>query len=365
MHGMTTRCTTRLSSDPRCQAARAQSQRVVGRRLGGAEQRWAAGRGVGAAPSLCAAPTMYWWDPDALRDAWGPACQPPIASVWPPRREPPAQLPPSAGRGSGAPRCAARRPASPEHRNRPEDCVGDRRRRAGGRNSVARAPGAALPDAPLGGALGLATAACSSSRAFLAHLPHPGPLLTHPDGLEMTASPFEATNGHQEASPSGDYQPNCILITGGAGERCRGRAAGWAASRKRQTERRPPPPRPQASSRPGWSSSWCSRIPTPRRVQEGAPRFDAAWVVGGRGPARASPRPPPDLLAESNNLARPCAPLHVPSRRLCRRRSCPRACLHPTPARARPALQVVVLDKLDYCATLNNLASVRNCPNFK
>ena len=30
-----------------------------------------------------------------------------------------------------------------------------------------------------------------------------------------------------------------------------------------------------------------------------------------------------------------------------------------------PALQIVVLDKLDYCATLNNLASVRSHPNFK
>ena len=29
------------------------------------------------------------------------------------------------------------------------------------------------------------------------------------------------------------------------------------------------------------------------------------------------------------------------------------------------ALQIVVLDKLDYCATLTNLASVRSHPNFK
>ncbi len=38
------------------------------------------------------------------------------------------------------------------------------------------------------------------------------------------------------------------------------------------------------------------------------------------------------------------------------------------PRRSHPAcapLQVVVLDKLDYCATLNNLAAVRNAPNFK
>jgi dTDP-D-glucose 4,6-dehydratase len=28
-------------------------------------------------------------------------------------------------------------------------------------------------------------------------------------------------------------------------------------------------------------------------------------------------------------------------------------------------LQVVVLDKLDYCATLNNLAAVRDHANFK
>lgn len=32
------------------------------------------------------------------------------------------------------------------------------------------------------------------------------------------------------------------------------------------------------------------------------------------------------------------------------------------PARA---LQIVVLDKLDYCATLNNLSSVMESPNFK
>jgi len=36
-----------------------------------------------------------------------------------------------------------------------------------------------------------------------------------------------------------------------------------------------------------------------------------------------------------------------------------------SPPPARRALQVVVLDKLDYCATLNNLAAVRNAPNFK
>ena len=28
-------------------------------------------------------------------------------------------------------------------------------------------------------------------------------------------------------------------------------------------------------------------------------------------------------------------------------------------------LQIVVLDKLDYCATLNNLSSVKDCPNFR
>jgi hypothetical protein len=37
----------------------------------------------------------------------------------------------------------------------------------------------------------------------------------------------------------------------------------------------------------------------------------------------------------------------------------------PAPACLLPALQIVVLDKLDYCATLNNLASVRSHPNFK
>ncbi|PRW61216.1 GDP-L-fucose synthase 2 [Chlorella sorokiniana] len=31
----------------------------------------------------------------------------------------------------------------------------------------------------------------------------------------------------------------------------------------------------------------------------------------------------------------------------------------------QPQTKVVVLDKLDYCATLNNLAAVRNAPNFK
>lgn len=47
--------------------------------------------------------------------------------------------------------------------------------------------------------------------------------------------------------------------------------------------------------------------------------------------------------------------------------------LAPAPGEGAPApeagpcspLQVVVLDKLDYCATLNNLAAVRNAPNFK
>ncbi len=29
------------------------------------------------------------------------------------------------------------------------------------------------------------------------------------------------------------------------------------------------------------------------------------------------------------------------------------------------ALQVVVLDKLDYCATLSNLESIKNCLNFR
>lgn len=30
-----------------------------------------------------------------------------------------------------------------------------------------------------------------------------------------------------------------------------------------------------------------------------------------------------------------------------------------------PAVQVIVLDKLDYCATLSNLESVRSKPNFR
>jgi hypothetical protein len=34
-------------------------------------------------------------------------------------------------------------------------------------------------------------------------------------------------------------------------------------------------------------------------------------------------------------------------------------------SRARALLQVVVLDKLDYCASLKNLDAVRECPNFK
>ncbi|KAK3271374.1 rhm1-like protein [Cymbomonas tetramitiformis] len=33
--------------------------------------------------------------------------------------------------------------------------------------------------------------------------------------------------------------------------------------------------------------------------------------------------------------------------------------------RAYPQYKIVVLDKLDYCASLNNLASVKDCPNFK
>lgn len=49
--------------------------------------------------------------------------------------------------------------------------------------------------------------------------------------------------------------------------------------------------------------------------------------------------------------------------------SCPHA-PPPAPTRFAPCpparrLQIVVLDKLDYCATLNNLASVRAHPNFK
>lgn len=39
----------------------------------------------------------------------------------------------------------------------------------------------------------------------------------------------------------------------------------------------------------------------------------------------------------------------------------------PPPSSTLPGLrlQVVVLDKLDYCATLNNLSAVRSAPNFK
>ena len=35
------------------------------------------------------------------------------------------------------------------------------------------------------------------------------------------------------------------------------------------------------------------------------------------------------------------------------------------PSEGCPALQVVVLDKLDYCASLHNLDTVMDCPNFK
>jgi dTDP-D-glucose 4,6-dehydratase len=34
-----------------------------------------------------------------------------------------------------------------------------------------------------------------------------------------------------------------------------------------------------------------------------------------------------------------------------------------TPPPARP--QIVVLDKLDYCASMNNLSTVKDKPNFK
>jgi hypothetical protein len=37
----------------------------------------------------------------------------------------------------------------------------------------------------------------------------------------------------------------------------------------------------------------------------------------------------------------------------------------PTPRTPPPSLQVVVLDKLDYCASLKNLDSVKGKPNFK
>lgn len=60
------------------------------------------------------------------------------------------------------------------------------------------------------------------------------------------------------------------------------------------------------------------------------------------------------------NLWRPSGP-HRPSQARLR---------PPAPTRRRnrtaPAcLQVVVLDKLDYCATLNNLNAVKDAPNFK
>ena len=62
------------------------------------------------------------------------------------------------------------------------------------------------------------------------------------------------------------------------------------------------------------------------------------------------------------------APSHVMCHGQCSRGpvplGVPKASL-PTAVPPPSSLQVVVLDKLDYCATLRNLDSVRDCPNFK
>lgn len=48
-----------------------------------------------------------------------------------------------------------------------------------------------------------------------------------------------------------------------------------------------------------------------------------------------------------------------------RARSLPRPLCFPHPAPPPPPPQIVVLDKLDYCATLHNLQSIRKHRNFK
>lgn len=60
-----------------------------------------------------------------------------------------------------------------------------------------------------------------------------------------------------------------------------------------------------------------------------------------RSGVAAPPAPtPPQLLQSTATVNLPLSNLHLP-------------------------VQIVVLDKLDYCATLNNLSEVRNLPNFR